>query len=107
MKDSTWLGLFMGAVAVYGICSYELGKYNEEKYLKSTTNWKIGTETPDGSDSVVIVIEETAKDNKVLRTKYRLNNETAIQFANRVIEIANISSDIVGGDEDEEKENEA
>lgn len=107
MKDSTWFGLFMGAVTVYGICAYELGKYNEGKYRENTINWKIGTEEPDDSDGVMIVIEETARDSKVLRTKYRLDNETAIHFANRVIEMANISPDIVGGDEDEEKEVEA
>lgn len=107
MKDSTWFGLFMGAVAVYGICAYELGKYTEEKYLKNTTNWKIGVKEPEDSDGVVIVIEETTKNNSVLRTTYRLGNETAIHFAKRVIKMANISPDIVGGDEDEEKEVEA
>ena len=108
MKEKLYFGAFFGALAVYGFCCYELGKFNSYENLRSTKDWKIGVEEPDDGDGAVIKIVETCKDGNGLRTRYSISPEVAKKVAKELMNIVtDNSSDIVGGDEDEAKEDEA
>lgn len=110
MKEKLHFGAFFGALAIYGLCCYELGKINQFENFKFTRDWKIGVDKPeDGGDGVVLKILETCKDNKDIRIRYTLSPEVAKDIAKKLMNSAygTNSSDIVGGDEDEAKEDEA
>lgn len=108
MKEKLYFGAFFGALAVYGFCCYELGKINHYENLKYSKGWKIGVEEPDDGDGAVIKVVETCRDGRDVRTKYTLTPESAKKVAKELMNIVtDNSSDIVGGDEDEAKEDEA
>lgn len=108
MKEKLYFGAFFGALAVYGLCCYELGKVNSYENLKCSKDWKIGVEEPDDGDGAVIKIVETCKDGNSLRTRYSISTEVAKDLAKKLINVVtDNSSDIVGGDENETKEDEA